>query len=78
MKIEVKITDDTDNVQQYDVSDSPHFNCILNEHYDNRGRLDGGIIIDGGVIRGHIDPKGEEGYPGVVGITDYGYDDKRL
>lgn len=78
MKIKVKITDDDDNIQQYDVSDSPHFNCILNEHYDNRGRLDGGIIIDGGVIRGHIDPKGEEGYPGVVGITDYGYDDKRL
>ena len=73
MKIEVKITDDAGNIQQYDVSDSVHFNCILNEHYDDRGRLDGGIIISGGVIRGHIDPKGEEGCAGFIGITDYDY-----
>lgn len=74
MKIEVKITDDSGNVQQYDVSGSIHFNCILDEHYDDRGRLDGGIIISGGIVRGHVDSKGEEGFPGVVGITDYGYD----
>lgn len=77
MKIEVKITDDAGNVQLYDVSDSVHLHCVLNPHYDNKGRLDGGTVISGGKIIGHIDPSGEEGCLGVEGIADYGYDGVR-
>lgn len=77
MKVEVKITDDAGNVQLYDVSGSVHLHCVLNPHYDNKGRLDGGTVISGGKITGHIDPSGEEGCPGVDGITDYGYDGVR-
>lgn len=72
MKIEVKITDEAGNARLYNASDLAHLHCILNPHYDNNGRLDGGIIISDGKITGHIDPCGEEGPPGTNGITDYG------
>jgi hypothetical protein len=72
MKIELKITDEAGRVKLYDVSGSKHLHCILQPHYDNNGRLDGGTIISSGKITGHIDPSGEEGCSGVDGITDYG------
>lgn len=77
MKIEVKLTDKDGNVQIFDVTDSVHFHCILQPHYDGKGRIDGVTIISGGKITGHIDPCGEEGCPGTVGITDHGYEGVR-
>ncbi len=71
MKIELKITDKIGNIQSYDVTGSPHLHCVLNPHYDNKGRLNGGIVISEGKITGHIDPCGEEGYPGPLGIDKY-------
>ena len=44
-------------------------NCIINPHYDRKGYLDGGLIVEGGIIRGHIDAKGEEGPQGCAGVT---------
>ena len=65
MKIELKITDENGNVQLYDVTCSTYLECILNPHYDKEGRLNGGIIISGGKIIGHIDPCGEKGCLGL-------------
>lgn len=49
--------------------ESEQINTIINPHYDANGRLDGGTVISGGVIRGHIDPAGEQGCSGVDGIV---------
>jgi len=70
MKIEIKITDEAGNVRLFDVTGSEHLHCILQPHHDNRGRLDGGTIISGGKIMGHIDPCGERGALGSPGIPD--------
>jgi hypothetical protein len=42
-------------------------NCIINPHYDRKGYLDGGLVVKGGIITGHIDPRGEEGVQGFTG-----------
>jgi hypothetical protein len=43
--------------------------AILSPHFDSHGRLDGGTIINGGKIVGHIDPTGEPGTPGISGVN---------
>ena len=70
MKIKLEITDDNGIITEYDLTNSNHLHCILNEHYDSKGRLDGGAILSGGKITGHVDPIGEDGCPGTDGITE--------
>jgi len=41
---------------------------IINPHFDNNGKIDGGMILINGVITGHIDSCGEQGEPGWDGI----------
>ncbi len=36
---------------------SKAFNAIIDPHYDERGRLDGGWVINDGILTGHINPK---------------------
>ena len=40
---------------------------ILQPHWDKNGYLDGGIIVEEGVVKGHIDPRGEPGPSGFIG-----------
>lgn len=65
-KIEIVITYG-DNVRTFDVTDSPNLNCIINEHYDADGQLDGGVVIECGRIVGHVDPTGPKGTRGSSG-----------
>jgi hypothetical protein len=42
--------------------------AILQPHYDSDGHLDGGTIVNNGIINGHIDPTGPKGKEGISGI----------
>ena len=41
---------------------------ITQPHYDIRGDIDGGTLLENGEARGHIDPRGEPGVEGIIGI----------
>jgi len=43
-------------------------NCIISPQYDRHGYLNGGYVVKGGIIRGHIDQRGEAGAEGCVGV----------
>ena len=47
------------------------FNAIIHPHYDSKGHLDGGTIIENGVVKGHIDPRGAEGAQGYTGERNF-------
>ena len=44
-------------------------NCIIQPHFDINGRLDGGWIVNNGILKGHADPSGEPGKLGINGIN---------
>ncbi len=66
-KIEVVINDGIIE-RAFDVTGDPEFNIILDRKYDRFGQLESGLVIYAGRLRGHVDPKGEPGEPGVRGI----------
>lgn len=70
MKIEVTITNDSGCKQTHDVTHSPYMNCILQAHHDSDGILDGGLLIQNGIIVGHIDPSGPKGNTGESGKSE--------
>lgn len=58
----MKILIDTDDYKPFDGIHKPH------HHKD--GYLDGGTIIQNGIVIGHIDPRGEKGAEGISGHPD--------
>jgi len=46
------------------------YSAIIDPHYDSKGKLDGGWLIEKGRVMGHIDPSGEQGEEGPAGIPD--------
>ena len=46
-------------------------NAISQPHWDKNGYLDGGTIYKDCVPIGHIDPRGEPGEPGPLGMPEY-------
>lgn len=65
MTVEVIIkNDDGSEYKRY-----TNVNCIIQPHFDINGRLDGGWIVEDGILKGHADPTGENGQLGENGIN---------